>query len=126
MTWGEIKMIYSILSSTEEESDIAINLPYLLPPPLPGTLQTPSNVKNPSRDGGRISITLPVSALKTKPRWGQKTRDTSLSDEAARAQLAEERRKRHQELLEKRKNLAKSGMDYFNLDDESPGFEDCE
>ena len=96
-------------------------------PTLPPSLPDPNLVASPrsgANRGSRCHMNVPLVAFKSKPRWGQKQKDTSLLDEAERERLAEERRRRHAAMMEKHK--ARKGGDREDGAYGGPNFEDCE
>ncbi|KAK7108014.1 uncharacterized protein [Littorina saxatilis] len=86
----------------KEGEEVRLDLP-TLPPALPDPNQA-GGPKAGAERGGRNTIAgMPLMALKSRPRWGQKQRDTSLLDEAERERLAEARRRKFAALMDKSK-----------------------
>ena len=54
----------------------------------------------------------PLMALKSRPRWGQKQRDTSFVDAEARDRLAEARRRRFAVMMDKSKHKKGGDKDH--------------
>ncbi|PVD29315.1 hypothetical protein C0Q70_11912 [Pomacea canaliculata] len=74
--------------------------------------------------GGRTLFCVPIAALTSKQRWGRRQRDTSLQEEEERARLGEERRRRHQNVLDRRKAHARLGLDKTEGSRDTPHYDD--
>ncbi|KAK3098026.1 hypothetical protein FSP39_015456 [Pinctada imbricata] len=108
------------------EVQTAIGLPVVdiaepaLPDPSTFLKQTTSASKN-----KRITITTPIVKLNQKLQKGRKfTRDTSYEDELRRQELAEKRKQKQMEMLEKMKTRRNQMGSELGEDDDMPNFED--
>ncbi|XP_076466183.1 uncharacterized protein LOC143297650 [Babylonia areolata] len=112
----------------KEEEPVTMDLLPTLPPSLP----TPTPVASPRGGGagrgggvsGRSGMNLSLVAIKSRPRWGQKQRDTSLLDAAERERLAEERRRRHAAMVDRHRR--RKGGEPEGGEGEGPHFEDSD
>lgn len=96
-------------------------------PDLPSTLPvTSQRGARAAPRGGRTLFCVPIAALTSKQRWGRRQRDTSLQEEEERARLGEERRRRHQNVLDRRKAHARLGLDKTEGSRDTPHYDDCE
>ena len=90
-------------------------------------IPSPPRIKTPSPPPPKAEPPKPPSPVVKndeldKKRWGDRTRDSSWADEQERLRLAEERRKKAQEMYDKlrRRRQVEDG-----LDPDGPRFKDC-
>lgn len=102
----------------ERESGQTVDLPSLPNVKLAGPHPTPGG----RQVGPKGTIGDQLSGVKSKPRWGQKLRDTSLLDEEERERIAEERRRKIAAIFDHHKGH--KGGDGDGSDDGSSGFDD--
>ena len=94
-------------------------MPSPSPPPLPKSPPSPKAKKSPKKSAGKIK----GDGDWNKHRWGRKKLDTSYQDELRRQQLAEERRRKQQEMYDKLKAKRLNGNG--PSEPHEPKFDDC-
>lgn len=110
---------------TEEEDNVP-PLPVDVAPPLPDPDSVDKDEPKPIDTERRTVIQPPViQKLEKKLKRRKVAKDTSYEDELRRQELAEVRRQRHMDLMEKARSLKQRAGDSWDGDKDGPNFEDC-